>query len=321
MGKRLAEVAAAAGSSHRGENDVDEIADDVGNDLGADNFDEDVLDDFQFVGSLLGVSPFELSEDGSEWTSYVEPHLREPVFDDALMSKGDFIVGMQRVASQFHISNGAMSAVLDLFRRAARGFRVPKSFQKAKNSLSRYLMQPTLVEVCRDDCVAFCGPYEEEATCPKCGAARRVTAADGKVSTTTKQFRYYDIVDWMRRLYANPRIARLLQSHNVTEHFDPDAVCHGAHESELWWRCYGAPDAPFRDDNGAVEKRHIVFNWAFDGMQLPRKRAYSVWTIIVHILNFPEYLRHKSDFSLLFGVMSGGGKPKSMDAYCQVSTH
>ena len=110
-------------------------------------------------------------------------------------------------------------------------------------------------------------------------------------------------------MFALLKVSELLQSHLVFS--DHPNLVGDIHNSEVWRSSY-AIDGFFAGD-----ARGISSSFCTDGLNpFSRERSqYSMWPIMLNILNFPQYIQSKAESILLVGIIPGRKEPKNLDPY------
>ena len=103
-------------------------------------------------------------------------------------------------------------------------------------------------------------------------------------------------------MYGTDNIAHILQSHGSTAH-DDNSVMTDIHHLSLW--------------NHACQKEG-VFNGDFRGISVSfctdgvnpfshHKTQYSMWHMVMTILNYPRHIRNKFGNLMLLGIVPANG--------------
>jgi len=112
--------------------------------------------------------------------------------------------------------------------------------------------------------------------------------------------------------------SKVLQSHTESAAADQAGEMYDIHDSPAWKTAYSDSEI-FKGD-----KRGISLALCTDGVN-PFSHAhvkYSMWPIMVTILNLPRQIRNLFGSVLLLGIIPGNNnlEPKSLDPYLQVVT-
>lgn len=81
--------------------------------------------------------------------------------------------------------------------------RLPSNYTEAHHLVSDMLGSVERWDACCNDCVLFRGKYKNAKRCPFCSKAR----------TESRVFRYFPIMDRIRRLFTSPTLSQLIQYH------------------------------------------------------------------------------------------------------------
>jgi hypothetical protein len=82
---------------------------------------------------------------------------------------------------------------------------------------------------------------------------------------------------------------------------------HDIQESNGWW------DVMNRQGWGA--KRGLMLSLCTDGVSPFKHKTYSMWPIMMTVLNLPEHLRNQPANMLLLGVVPGPDAPRTIQPY------
>ena len=192
------------------------------------------------------------------------------------------------------------------------GNKLPSTYYKAHAAISRQLVPVKEFHCCVNDCLLFrdstSGLYANSDVCPKCGEAR----FQPQTSIPRKRFKYIPLVPRLRRMFANSRLSKLLQSHSSDG--GDCTVVSDIHQSLAWTAKY-AKNGSFEGD-----PRGLSIAFCTDGMNPFAKEglSYSMWPITLTILNLPRHIRNLAGSILLTGIIPGRSEPKSLDPYLEV---
>ena len=109
-------------------------------------------------------------------------------------------------------------------------------------------------------------------------------------------------------------MSQIVQAHGL--HCNDDGRIYDIHSSSTWKLAYSS-DGQFTNDS-----RGISFAFNTDGVNpySHNKVCYSMWPIILTILNLPRRIRHTFDNVWLVGTVSGNGtkEPNNLDPYLSI---
>ena len=166
---------------------------------------------------------------------------------------------------------------------------------------------PTAKRCCVSEKV---GKYANCDTCPKCGDARY----EVQTKIPRKRFRYIPLAPRLQRLFHDSYMSQKLQSHSKRNDEPTSKVMTDIHDSAAWTSKYS--------DNGAFQgdPRGVSLALCTDGMNPFSKmnQTYSMWPIVLTVLNLPRHIRNLAGSMLLSGIIPGRSEPKNMDAYLDV---
>lgn len=114
-------------------------------------------------------------------------------------------------------------------------------------------------------------------------------------------------------MYGNANIAEVLQSHCGA---DSESLLQDVIGSQSWQSVYGETGF-FQGDS-----RGLSLQFSTDGLNpfSGNKVVYSMWPVMLTVLNLPKRLRNLFSNMLLAGIIpgSGGHEPKAVDPYLEV---
>ena len=207
------------------------------------------------------------------------------------------------------ISKEAFSHLLCILHHfiLPHGNQLPASYSSASNLVKNFLVPTQEYHCCVNDCVIFRGTTSDCLQCPQCQENRYLE--DGK--TARKKFKYLPLGPRIRRLFSIPSMAKLLQSHQSDSR---GTITRDIHDTETWKKMYSL---------GGVfkgESRGVSFALCADGTNpfSKEKYSYSMWPLVLSILNLPSHLRRLPEFLQLIGIIPGKSEPKNIDPYLEI---
>ena len=185
---------------------------------------------------------------------------------------------------------------------------LPSSYTKAYSLVKHHLIEPQEFHVCINDCVVFRKEYKDLTCCPICGSNRY----EDDSQQPLKRFKYLLLLPRIQHMFATPNVSELLQSHSI--HRTQTKVVCDIHDSDAWKQWY-AKNGCF-----AGNARGICFALCTDGVNpfSHVKCQYSMWPIMLNVLNFPLDIRAKTKSLLLVGIIPGRKEPKNLDPYLNI---
>lgn len=209
------------------------------------------------------------------------------------------------------ISKNAFSRLLYLMKNFLLPEQncLPSSYEKALEKIKQFLVPIQKYHCCVNDCILFrnCkdGKFEDMECCPKCMEPR--FQSHSKIPR--KVFKYVPLGPRLKRMFSYEKTAKDLQIHMTAD--TSSSIVSDIHESNFWKEQYSTT-GPFQGD-----PRGISLSFETDGMNpfSKEKVVYSMWPIIVTILNLPRILRNLPGSMLLMGIIPGRAEPKNLDPY------
>jgi len=209
------------------------------------------------------------------------------------------------------ISKSALSSLLahEHFNVLPPGNNLPSSYDQAYNVVKPYLLPTECYHACPNDCILFRKTdrydYTKLKQCPKCKESRY--AANGQ---PRRRFVYYPLGP----LFACKETSKMLQEHALRP--DQGDLMSDIFDSPTWKAAY-ALDGMFRGD-----PRGLSVQLSTDGVNpfSANKISYSMWPLMLSVLNWPKVCRNHYENIMLVGVIPANGKdePKSVDPYLEV---
>lgn len=115
------------------------------------------------------------------------------------------------------ISKEALSSMLEMQRSfLPDDNNLPNSYEAALRAIEPYLVEPTVYDVCINDCVVFRKEYASNVECPKCGSGRYISP-DSRVPV--RKFTYLPLKPRLARMFGTASTAAVLQSHEEMAKF------------------------------------------------------------------------------------------------------
>jgi len=187
------------------------------------------------------------------------------------------------------------------------GNLLPKSYYEAHQIIEPFLLKPEIFHACLNDCILYRKDFKDALYCPHCNSPRY---KQGKVAA--RKFIYLPLGPRLVRMFNDKGFSRILQSHKRSS---SDSM-YDIHDSPAWAEAYS--------DTGIFngDKRGISLAFCTDGVNpfSHSRIKYSMWPIMMTVLNLPRHLRNSFSSILLLGIIPGNGKqePKSLDPYLEV---
>ena len=185
---------------------------------------------------------------------------------------------------------------------------LPDSYCAALKLIEPFLIQPLVFDVCPNDCIIFRGAHATLSECPICTSKRYKTNL-----TPCRRFRYLPIGPRLERLFGTPNLAQIVQAHGLSA---TPSILHDIHDSYAWSSAY-SEGGIFKTD-----PRGISFGLCTDGVNpfSHLRTSYSMWPIVLSLLNLPRKTRHNFGNLLLVGIVPGNGKheAKNIQPYLEI---
>lgn len=185
---------------------------------------------------------------------------------------------------------------------------LPSCYDSAIKLIEPLLIQPIVFHACRNDCIIFRKDYSDCNKCPKCGELRYT-----KLGIAAKHFIYLPIGPRLVRLFGTSNLSEVVQAHGL--HVSGSTL-YDIHDSPVWKAAY-SNSGQFSSDN-----RGISFAFNTDGVNpySHNKVSYSMWPMILTLLNLPRSKRHLFGNVWLVATIPGNDnkEPNSLDPYLEI---
>ena len=103
---------------------------------------------------------------------------------------------------------------------------LPDSYKKAIRIVKSYLVEPTLYDVCPNDCIIYRNHMSDLEKCPKCNTER--FKSNGSVRP--RSLCYLPLGPRLMRLFGTSNLAKLVQEHGKVSH---SPVMHDIHDAPV----------------------------------------------------------------------------------------
>ena len=208
---------------------------------------------------------------------------KTPLYDGATISLMDALVKYFSWFSEHPgISKEALSDILSIEHNEIlpAGNQLPSSYNKAIKLIEPFLIQPVLFHACPKDCIIFRKEFSDLSACPICGSSRYT-----KSSIPAKRFSYFPVGPRLERLFGTANLSQIIQAHGLDLNND---FVYDIQSSSAWKLAYSS-DGQFENDS-----RGISFALNTDGVNpySHNKVSYSMWPIVMTVLNLPRKIRH-----------------------------
>ena len=182
-----------------------------------------------------------------------------------------------------------------------KGNLLPDSYQAALKVVNSFLVTPLVFDVCPNDCVIFRGPNADLENCLKCIANRYKSR---EKCAPHRRFHYLPLGPRLERLFGTSNLPQLVQAHKC---LPMCSTMFDVHDSPAWENAYS--------DAGMFEgdSRGISLGLCTDGVNpfSHLRSSYSMWPIVMSLLNLPRDVRHDFKNMFLVGIIPGNGKKEA----------
>lgn len=183
---------------------------------------------------------------------------------------------------------------------------LPSSYEAALRVIEPYILSPQSYDICPNDCILFRNEFSSLNQCPKCGSERAV-------GREARHFSYLPLKPRLERLFGDSCMAGVLQAHMRV---DPVSELKDVHDSEAWLSAYSESGIFGGDPRG------VSLALCTDGVNpfAHNRVSYSMWPIMLTLLNLPRRLRNLFTNIMLVGIVPGnkGKEAKTLDPFLEV---
>lgn len=185
--------------------------------------------------------------------------------------------------------------------------KLPNSYIKARTAIKEMLVPVQQYDCCINDCILYRKDAKDLTNCPVCNEHRYQTSS----SIARKSFKYIPLAPRLKRMFGNKIISELLQLHHGQ---DVRTVVEDLHQCDTWKSRYDVSGIFHGDPRG------ISLSLCTDGTNpfCKEKVSYSMWPIMLTILNLPRHIRNLPGSILLAGIIPGKSEPKNLDPYMEL---
>jgi len=225
---------------------------------------------------------------------------------------------LQAVAEHFEwftshpgTSKEALSELLQMEHNTLpKGNLLPATYYSAYKLIEPFLLKPKVYHACPNDCIIFHKEYTNAITCPKCASARYIHK-----NIPAKKFVYLPLRPQIVRIFNYKTMAKLVQAHPGALE-SSSSLMYDIHDSRVWKEAYSKTGI-FREDH-----RGMSFALCTDGVNpfFHNHIAYSMWPIMLTLLNFQRYICNSYNSIFVAGMIPGNGthEPKNLDPYMEI---
>ena len=185
---------------------------------------------------------------------------------------------------------------------------LPATYSEAFSIIQSFLVPVKEYHCCPNDCILYRGAYADATTCAVCGEGRYLEGC-----TPKKRFKYLPLMPRIERYFCDASISKLIQSHTSPQS-SPSADVHDIQQTDTWKEWYSQTGLFHGDARG------LSLALCLDGTNpfSKEKNSYSMWPVVVLLLNLPPGVCHITGFLQLMEVIPGRWEPKNTDPYLQV---
>ena len=170
----------------------------------------------------------------------------------------------------------------------------PSSFRKAKTTISEFLVPIRTFNVCPNDCVIFRNDLKDATMCPKCSEQCFVSGRPKKV------VKYLPLKPPIARMCQDENLIKIMQLHCARK---GDGFLRDIWDTNQWKEEWFGRNGEFGGNDG------VALDFCTDGIN-PMKTmqlVYSVWPLMISVLNLPISRRKSIGGIMVVGLIPGNG--------------
>ena len=171
---------------------------------------------------------------------------------------------------------------------------LPSSFDKAIQLCDDLHSRMLRIDCCVNGCCLFEFELAASSNCPDCKESRYHPNSRRAVSV----FRYFPLFERIERLFAVPALVELVKL-RANRDVEADRLAD-VYDSELWEHLF--------EQECGDDLRHLAFALLYDGVRIQESSQYSVYPMVLEVLNLPPWVRYNQSFLWLSGLVPGGPK-------------
>ena len=208
-------------------------------------------------------------------------------------------------------SKAAVSSMLHIQHNSIlpEGNLLPESYTSARQLIEPFLIQKEVYHACPNDCILFRNKFANKVTCPNCGTNRYKHG-----TSPARKFIYLPLGPRLARLFRTKHLSEIIQSHIFTK--ETTSFMRDIHDSPIWKSVY-SKDGIFKGD-----PRGLSVAFCTDDVNpfSHNRIAYSMWPLMLTLLNLPREIRNTFGSIILLGIIPGNGsqEPSNVDPYLEV---
>jgi len=172
---------------------------------------------------------------------------------------------------------------------------LPESYASARKLIEPFLVSKTVYHACPNDCILFRGEYSKADVCPKCNSHKYTNE-----TIPARKFICLPLAPHLTQIFQSEVVSEMLQSHISTS---DDPMMYDIHNSPIRKNIYSSK-GPFGGD-----PRGLSIAFCTDGVYPFSHNyvQYSVWPMMITLLNFPRVVRNSFGNIFLLGIIPGNG--------------
>ena len=208
---------------------------------------------------------------------------------------------------------------------------LPVSVYKAKKLICPMGLQIKRIHACPNDCVLYTKEKKDLHKCPVCNSSRYKEKTEKEINSDVtkngppaKVLWYLPIIPRLKRLFANPKDAKLFRWH--AEERKKDGKIRHVADSPQWRNIDNIEirnvrvGDEVRDIRFGDEIRNIRFGLSSDGINPfgNMSSRHSTWPVLLSVYNLPPWLCMKRKYIMMSLLIQGPKQPgNDIDVYLE----
>lgn len=175
---------------------------------------------------------------------------------------------------------------------------------------------PITIDMCRDGCAAYTGPFAAHSSCPRCGLARY--RSDGKTAFAT--YKYMPVLQRLQAYFSVEPWAQAMRSFSTRTAKAKRTFAGGASDASTEHRFTDIGDGFIETDPERhrllEDPRSCILYVSTDGAQLlANKKPSSTWVVLIQIGNLPASERFKFEHQHVAILIPGPRSPGDIESF------
>ncbi|KAL4573860.1 hypothetical protein LXL04_020680 [Taraxacum kok-saghyz] len=287
-------------------------------DLNGDN-DDSNNENYDNLSGMLHDCEYDIADEDYDKFQELFDESEKPLYDGCTKyTKLSAVLKLFNLKANSRWSDTSFTSLLKFINDLLpEGNEMPISTYQAKKKLCPMGMEVERIHACPNDCMLYRNQYADLHNCITCGTSRykrknliTENSSTSKNGPPAKVLWYLPIIPRLKRLFANPKDAKLLRWHAEERKID-GKIRHVADSPQ--WRNI---DSKFQEFGAEI--RNIRFGLSSDGFNPfgSLSSRHSTWPVLMCIYNLPPWLCMKRRYIMMSLLIQGPKQPgNDIDVY------